>query len=95
MAQSTLIKPTHKALADYYATLADLAAQSAATEGHLRRAFSHLLSTTAKIHNWILLEEDSTHSASGDSIRYDGTLRDAYTFPRGRWEAKGDPPWTE
>lgn len=82
------LKPTHKAIAEYHGTLGELAAQSAATEGNLRRAFGQLLHATSKVPNWTLIEEYTTRSSSGEPIRYDGLLRDANTLPRGVWEAK-------
>ncbi len=87
---TTLIKPTHKSLAEYHATLAQLAEQNASTEGNLRRAFSHLLATTAKLHDWTLVEEDTRapSTAPGAAIRTDGTLYDRNRLPRGYWEAK-------
>jgi len=89
---ATLIKPTHKSLSEYHATLAQLADQNAPTEGNLRRAFSHLLATTAKLHDWTLVEEDTRapSTAPGTAIRTDGTLYDRNRLPRGYWEAK-DP----
>ncbi len=90
MPTPSLIKPTHKSLAEYHATLAQLAEQNATTEGNLRRAFSHLLATTAKLHDWTLVEEDTRapSTAPGTAIRTDGTLYDRNRLPRRYWEAK-------
>jgi hypothetical protein len=92
---STTIKPTHKAITTYYATLQDLAAQNVSHEMGLRGAFQQLLTETAKLHDWTLIPEESHSSnvaqppsAVSRSVRPDATLRDKNTLPRGFWEAK-------
>ncbi|MEK7710604.1 MAG: type ISP restriction/modification enzyme [Planctomycetota bacterium] len=91
MAHSVLIKPTHKAITEYYRTLADTTAQGAANEMAIRRAFRELLATTAKLHGWTIIEEES-HAADvvkgGGKVQPDATFRDKNTLPRGYWEAK-------
>ena len=59
---ATLIKPTHKSLAE----------QNAPTEGNLRRAFSHLLATTAKLRDWTLALTEATTVANERASRLIG-----------------------
>jgi predicted helicase len=87
MSHAPLIKPTHKAITAYYATLQDLAAQNVSHEMGLRGAFQHLLTETAKLHDWTLIPEDSTKTPTG-IVRPDATLKDKNMLPRGCWEAK-------
>jgi predicted helicase len=91
------IKPDHKAIDAYYATLDTLkTGQQVMHEGGLRRAFGELLSDTAKARGWTLVEELSDRQRRG-GIRLDGTLRDEWHLPHGYWEAKdtGDDLDTE
>ena len=85
-----MIGAKHKAISEYYRTLDELQTQQDVThEGGLRRAFSELLSSTAKKYNWVLVEESSFRvKRGGQSVRPDGTLRDQWQLPRGHWEAK-------
>ena len=85
-----MIGAKHKAISEYYRTLDELQTQQDVThEGGLRRAFSELLSSTAKKYNWVLVEESSYRvKRGGQSVRPDGTLRDQWQLPRGHWEAK-------
>ncbi|MFH1111110.1 MAG: hypothetical protein V1790_18225 [Planctomycetota bacterium] len=91
MAHGVLIKPTHKAITEYYRTLADTAAQGATNEMAIRRAFRELLAATAKLHGWTIIEEES-HAADvvkgRGKVQPDATFRDKNTLPRGYWEAK-------
>ena len=93
MATSPTIKPTHKSITAYYATLESLAQQNVSHEMGLRRAFQELLADTAKLHDWTLVTEDAfqtpaTSPGKGATVRPDGTLRDKNTLPRGFWESK-------
>ncbi len=90
MPRTTLIKPTHKAITEYYASLQSIAAQNVSHEMAVRRAFRELLVTTAKLHDWTLIEELSAKSstAGAGTVRPDATLRDKNPHPPGYWEAK-------
>ena len=55
----TIIKPAHKSVATYYATLKELDSQNVSHEMGLRRAFQQLLAETAKLHDWTLITEDA------------------------------------
>jgi len=91
MAHGVVIKPTHKAIIEYYRMLEDLAAQGVSNEMAVRRAFRELLAATAKVHGWTIIEEQS-HIADvvkgGGKVQPDATFRDKNTLPRGYWEAK-------
>jgi hypothetical protein len=54
---STTIKPNHKALQTYYASLKAYAGQGAAHESAVRFAFQNLLAETAKTRGWTLIPE--------------------------------------
>lgn len=84
------IKPTHKAIEKYYATLAEQAAQGVAHEMAVRSAFQNLLADTARARGWTFIPELSKQAAGPGraAIRPDGTIRDENRFPRGYWEAK-------
>ncbi len=87
MATASKVKPTHKAVKNYYAALATYADQSVGHEGALRSAFQNLLAETGRKHGWTLIPELSL-DANGHQIRPDGTFRDEFTIERGYWEAK-------
>ncbi|MFH1747367.1 MAG: N-6 DNA methylase, partial [Planctomycetota bacterium] len=81
------VKPTHKAVKDYYAALRTYAGQQVAHEGAVRSAFQNLLADTGRKFGWTLIPE-LTIDANGHQIRPDGTFRDEFTIERGYWEAK-------
>ncbi|MBU0641362.1 MAG: N-6 DNA methylase, partial [Planctomycetes bacterium] len=87
MSQGTQLKPAHKAVKAYYASLAAYAGQSVAHEGAVRSAFQNLLADTGRKFGWMLIPE-LTIDANGHQIRPDGTFRDEFTIERGYWEAK-------
>jgi hypothetical protein len=89
MSAATL-KPTHKAIQTYYATLRTYAEQHVEHEGALETAFSRLLADTAKPHGWTLIPKLGA-KVLGKHIIPDGTLRDGNSLPRGFWEAKENP----
>ncbi len=81
------IKPTHKAVKDYYATLKGLHAAGGKRETELRGPFSDLLSKLARQQGWTFMEERPI-TIKGHRIAPDGTLLDEHHVPRGHWEAK-------
>jgi hypothetical protein len=86
MPRSTTIKPTHKAIQQYYQSLQTYTDLHVKHEGALETAFSQLLATTARLHGWTLIPKQSKKVGKNNIIP-DGTLRDIFT-PRGYWEAK-------
>ena len=55
MARSTLIKPNHKAIQQYYEALKTYGEHHVKHEGALETAFGRLLADTAKAHGWTLI----------------------------------------
>jgi hypothetical protein len=91
------IKPTHKSISAYYATLGSLAQQNVSHEMCLRRAFQELLAETARLHDSTLVTEDPLTPAramgvppmsSSATVRPEATLRDKNHLPRRFWESK-------
>ncbi len=81
------IKPNHKAVREYYASLRSLADARAQHEGAVAPAFAALLRACAGQMGWTLVEQYSIRLKKG-SIRTDGALLDSFTLIRGVWEAK-------
>lgn len=90
------IKPNHKAVREYYASLRSLAEARAQHEGAVAPAFAALLRACASQMGWTLVEQYSIRLKKS-SIRADGALLDSFTLIRGVWEAKdsGDDLATE
>ncbi|KPL91056.1 type ISP restriction/modification enzyme [Herpetosiphon geysericola] len=81
------IKPNHKAVREYYASLRSLAEARAQHEGAVAPAFAALLRACASQMGWTLVEQYSIRLKKS-SIRTDGALLDSFTLIRGVWEAK-------
>jgi predicted helicase len=81
------LTPAHPAIRAYLTALGEYRAQGVEHELGLRSAFQNLLDTTARLQGWTLFAEQSARSG-GRNIRFDGTLRDRNSLPRGYWEAK-------
>ena len=81
------LKPTHKAIKTYHATLDQFEGQHVTHELATRSAFQTLLADTARARKWMLIPELATRTR-GRRIVPDGTLRDEFSIPRGFWEAK-------
>ena len=81
------LKPTHKAIADYYAGLEELAQLDIFGEGAVAPAFANLLRSCARNSDWTLAEQ-YVLKRGGRSIRVDGALVDSFKLPYGYWEAK-------
>ncbi len=86
MPAAVLIKPTHKAIKQYYQSLKEYSAHRVIHEGALETAFSNLLAAAARAYGWQLIPKQS-HKIGKHTIIPDGTLRDLFTR-RGYWEAK-------
>lgn len=55
MPKTTVIKPTHKAIQQYYQALQTYGEHHVKHEGALETAFQRLLAYTAKPHGWTLI----------------------------------------
>jgi len=85
--KSATVKPTHKAVKQYYQALEEFAAQGVGHEMAVRSAFQHLLEETGRKAGWTLIPELSVDGRKG-TVRPDGTFRDDFQMRRGYWEAK-------
>lgn len=81
------LKPTHKAVQDYYAELEDLAQLDLFGEGAVAPAFATLLRYCTRNTNYTLAEQYML-KRSGRTLRVDGALLDSFKLPYGYWEAK-------
>ena len=82
------LKPTHKAVKDYYTALDQYARLGITHESAVRSAFQSLLESCARQEKWTLVAEHSMPSLINTQIFVDGALIDEYTLSRGYWEAK-------
>ena len=82
------LKPSHKAIRDYYATLQQYEHQGITHEGAVSSPFDTLLHACAKQINATLIPQYPMHTAAGNRIVIDGMIRDEYGLPLGYWEAK-------
>ena len=80
-----MIKPTHRAIKEYYEHRSRLGQHRVSHEMGVRGAFQFLLAETAKSYKWTLIPEETL---PGKRIRPDGTLKDQFSIPRGHWESK-------
>ena len=87
MAYHALIKPTHKAIGQYYQALTDYSAYKAKHEGAVETAFQRLLADTAKVRGWMLIPKQKLKIGAAN-VFPDGTLRDLFNARCGFWEAK-------
>ena len=81
------LKPTQKAVKDYYDELAGLGKLYLFNEGAVSPAFASLLRTCARQYDWTLAEQFSLRRGES-TIRADGALLDAFKLVHGIWEAK-------
>ena len=82
-----LLKPTHKAIKQYYQSLEEYKAHRVKHEGALETAFQRLLDAAAHVRHWQLIPKQTLKLAKGH-VTPDGTLRDLYNTRCGFWEAK-------
>lgn len=87
MPRTAPLKPTHKAVQQYYTVLENYRQQYVTHEGAVETAFQRLLADTARSHGWTLIPKLTLKGRKGN-IAPDGTLRDEYYITRGHWEAK-------
>ena len=82
------LKPNHKAIRDYYATLQHYEQHDITHEGAVSSPFDTLLQVCAKQVNATLVPQYSMRTAAGTRIVIDGAILDAYGLPLAYWEAK-------
>ena len=82
------LKPTHKAIRDYYATLQQYDKHDATHEGAVSNPFAFLLDTCAKQVNATLIPQYAMRAPKGNRIVIDGVILDEYGLPFAYWEAK-------
>ena len=82
------LKPTHKPIRDYYATLQQYDQHNATHEGAVSNPFAFLLDTCAKQIDATLIPQYGMHTPNGNRIVIDGVVLDEYGLPFAYWEAK-------
>ncbi len=82
------LKPTHKAIRDYYATLQQYDKHDATHEGAVSNPFAFLLDICAKQVNATLIPQYAMRAPKGNRIVIDGVILDEYGLPFAYWEAK-------
>ena len=82
------LKPSHKVIRDYYATLQQYEQQGIKHEGAVSSPFDTLLHACAKQINATFVPQHAMHTASGNRIVIDGVVRHEHGFPFAYWEAK-------
>jgi predicted helicase len=88
------IKPNHKAIAAYHASLAEFTKVGVKHETAVRAAFQALLEACTSLVNkgredkWKLVPEFSLKTKTGAKITPDGVLLDTFRLVHGVWEAK-------
>ena len=82
------LKPSHKAIRDYYATLQQYEQQGIRHEGAVSSPFDTLLHACAKQINATFVPQHAMQTASGNRIVIDGVVRHEHGFPFAYWEAK-------
>ena len=82
------LKPTHKAIRDYYGTLQQYEQRNITHEGAVSSPFDTLLQACAKQVNATLVPQYRMHTPKGKHIVIDGVVIDAYGLPFAYWEAK-------
>ena len=82
------LKPSHKAIRDYYTTLQQYAQQGITHEGAVSSPFEGLLHACAKQINATLVPQYSMRAPKGNRIVIDGVVLDEYGLPFAYWEAK-------
>jgi predicted helicase len=86
---SNIVKPSHKAIQNYYQALKEYAAQGVTHEGATETAFQRLLADIARLNHCTLIPKQKLKIGKQPAIFPDGTIRDTlYTTRLGFWEAK-------
>ncbi|MDE0683367.1 MAG: N-6 DNA methylase [Candidatus Poribacteria bacterium] len=82
------LKPSHKAVRDYYATLQQYNRHAVTHEGAVSNPFAFLLDACAKQVNATLIPQYAMRASNGNRIVIDGAILDEYGLPFAYWEAK-------
>ena len=82
------LKPNHKAVRDYYATLQQYEQHDIRHEGAVSNPFAFLLDTCAKQINGTLVPQYPMRAPKGNRIVIDGTVLNEIGLPFAYWEAK-------
>ena len=82
------LKPNHKAIRDYYATLQQYDQHAITHEGAVSNPFAFLLDSCAKQVNGTLIPQYPMRSPNGKRIVIDGAILNEYKLPLAYWEAK-------
>ena len=82
------LKPNHKAVRDYYATLRQYDKHDIRHEGAVSSPFETLLHACAKQVNATLVPQYAMRVPQGNRIVIDGAILDEYGLPLAYWEAK-------
>ena len=82
------LKPTHKAVREYYATLQQYHSHNIIHEGAVSNPFALLLDFCAKKANATFVSQYRMRTPAGNRIVIDGAILDEYGFPIAYWEAK-------
>ena len=82
------LKPNHKAVRDYYATLQQYEQHAITHEGAVSNPFAFLLDTCTKQVDGTFIPQYPIRTAAGNRIVIDGAILDEYQLPLAYWEAK-------
>ena len=82
------LKPNHKAVRNYYATLQQYEQHDITHEGAVSNPFAFLLDTYTKQVNGTFIPQYPMRTAAGNRIVVDGAILDEYQLPLAYWEAK-------
>ena len=82
------LKPNHKPIRDYYATLQKYQHHNIRHEGAVSSPFDTLLHVCAKQINATFVPQYPMRTTSGNRIVIDGAILDEYGLPLAYWEAK-------
>ena len=82
------LKPSHKAIRDYYATLQQYDQHAVTHEGAVSNPFAFLLDACAKQVNATLIPQYPMRTPKGNRIVVDGAILDEFGLPFAYWEAK-------
>ena len=82
------LKPNHKAIRDYYATLQEYAQHNIIRESAVSSPFETLLHACAKQISATLVPQYPMRAPKGNRIVIDGAIIDAHGLPIAYWEAK-------
>ena len=82
------LKPNHKAIRDYYATLQQYDQHAITHEGAVSNPLAFLLNTCAKQVNGTFIPQYPMRTVADTRIVIDGAILDEYRLPLAYWEAK-------